>query len=53
MIRQSEVVSGYHLLTNHKYLHTSLPDSIKHPLIIERLFHLFKNVTIKKTTKFI
>lgn len=53
MIRQSEVVSGYHLLTNNKYLHTSLPESIKHPLIIERLFDLFKNLTIKKLTKFI
>lgn len=53
MIRLSEVVSGYHLLTNHRYLHTSLPDSINHPLIVERVFDLLKNVTLKKLTKFI
>lgn len=53
MIRQSEVVSGYNLLSNHKYLHTSIPDLITHHVIIQRLFDLFKNITIKKLTKFI
>lgn len=53
MIRQSEVVYGYNLLLKHKYLHTSIPDSITHPVIIQRLFDLFKNITIKKLTKFI
>lgn len=53
MIRQSEVVSGFNLLFKHKYLHTSIPNSITHPIIIQRLFDLLKNISIKKLTKFI